>query len=97
MRARGFRPCACDRALGGDQERRRAVGDLARDRRGEAAALRERAGACAIFSSVVSRRGPSSAATPPSGTISRVEAALVDGADRALVALERELLHVLAR
>jgi hypothetical protein len=45
----------------------------------------------------VSRRGPSSSRTLAEGTIWLVEAPLVDGADRAAVALEREALHVLAR
>ena len=97
MRARGLRPCVLHRALRGDQQRRGAVGDLARHRGGEAAALRRSGCSVAIFSSEVSRRGPSSCVTPSSGTISRVEAALVDGAERALVALERERLHVVAR
>ena len=49
-----------------------------------------------ILSMSGSRRGPSSTATSPSGAISRLEAALVDGLDGAAVALEGEGLHVLA-
>ena len=50
----------------------------------------------AIFSSEVSRRGPSSVVTPATGRDLAGEPALVDGADRALVALQRELFELAA-
>ena len=51
----------------------------------------------AIFSRLVSRRGPSSLRDVAERRDLALEAPLVDRADRALVALEREALHVLAR
>ena len=42
MRARGVSPCSLHRPLRHDEQRRGAVGDLARDRGGEPAALDER-------------------------------------------------------
>ena len=65
-----------------------------------AAVMRPPVGAAArsaaIFSSDVSRRGPSSARDAAVRRDLPLEPALVDGADGAPVALQRELLHVVA-
>ena len=95
-RARGFRPCSFTARSEATSMRRGAVGDLAGDGGGEPAALVERLRAWP------SSRGWCRGAAPrPSSTLAEghdlvLEATLVDGRERARVALEREALHVLA-
>ena len=60
------------------------------------AALARAVFSAAIFSSVVSRRGPSSCVDAVERRDLALEAALVDGAERPPVRLEGELLHLLA-
>ena len=64
-------PWSLDRPLRHDQHRAGGVGDLARRPRPSAGPPRRAAAASGHLRQVVSRRGPSSAVTPASGTISR--------------------------
>jgi hypothetical protein len=89
-------PVLLHRALRRDEERRGAVGDLAREGRGDAASRLERLELRHLLETRVAPR----ALVVTDATERRdllLEAALVDGAQRAPVALEREGLHVLAR
>src|SRR5690606_35160205 len=83
-------------ALARDEQRGGPVRDLARYGRREPPARRERRELRHLLEARVAAR-PLVAAHVAERHDLVVEAPLVDGADRALVALEREALHVLAR
>ena len=95
MRARGFRPCvrtASSLAISSAADASEICDDTAAVSRPPSTSVRS--------DRILSRsgsRGPSSCSTPASGTISRSKRPSARAAERALVRLDRERLHVVAR